>query len=294
MRRFMMRYGFVTIVIAAHLALTSVLCGDDYKVVKQMFREERFDEAVQFLEKLADGAKSDAGQYQWLKMAIDHVVGRKEYDRGMVLAKKIRDPNYRDFATLTILSRSRKHDEVIQLVKTENIEAWPTRCQAEAYTALGDAFRAKADDANALTCYAKAIDSPGGDVLSRGWAAHHSAYIYLGQKNRAKAKEMFRKGLAISPAGYAWRNRCLIALSKLLIENGEPKEAIALFNRDFDKTSIPYWKGLLLNAYAEALAADNQKIKAAETWDAAMRVEGVSSHWKKTIEKKLDKLADSM
>ena len=249
------------------------------------------EESVRKLEASADSITNDSEQFRQLRKAVGSL---KDADRAKALVGKIRNPGYRDFTMLETLARFKQYDDAITLMKGKDIEAWPTECRGAAYKVLGDIHQAQKNDAAALDNYILAIAAPATEVIVRGWAAHAAGGIYLKQRDRVKAEAMFRQALGISPAGWAWRNECMTILSGMLIEDKRAPEAVKLFESlDFEKMDIPYWKAVLLEAYAHALLADGKKIKAAEMFDALLKTD-ISKEQKAKIEKELDKLAEGM
>lgn len=263
--------------------------------VKQMRGDKRYGEAVQKLETMASSAATDGEQSHYLQLAVDIAVeSLKDSERARALADKVRDPGRRDFAQLQLLWRLKKYDDALKQVQGKDVDGWPVEYRGKTHGILADIYRLRGDEPAALEQYAKAIQAAGAESSVRGGAAREAGTIYLKQGNRAKAEEMFRKAMAVSPAAYAWRNESLITLSGMLIQDRRSAEAVKLFEGiDFDKLDIPYWKSSLLEAYARALLADGQKIKAIETFDRLLQ-SGISKERQAKIEKELDKLADEM
>jgi tetratricopeptide (TPR) repeat protein len=286
------------LVVAMVLGLATGVSALDYaglNAVKQMRVEKRYEESVQKLVAMAGSAASDGEQFHYLQLATDIAAeSLKDLDRARVLADTIRDSARRDFAQLQLLWRFKKYDDALKRVQGKAIDEWPVGCRGSAHVILADIYRLRADEPAALEHYAKAILAAGAEASVRGGAAREAGMIYLKQGNRAKAEEMFRKAMDASPAAYAWRNESLIKLSGMLIQDQRSAEAVKLFaGIDFDKLDIPHWKSSLLDAYARALLADGQKIKAIETFDRLLQ-SGISKEQQAKIEKELDKLADEM
>jgi tetratricopeptide (TPR) repeat protein len=258
--------------------------------------EKRYDDAIRRLEDMAGRTRNDAEQFHYLQMAVEIASNSlKNYDRAKALAGAIRDPASRDFATLHLYWSFKRYDEAFAYAQGKPIETWPVGCLATAYNILGEINLMRQNNQAALENYLKAAQQlPAAAGTARGSSARQAGMLYLQSGDRVRAEEMFRKALAISTAGYAWRNDSLITLSGMLIEDKRTAEAVALFESfDFNKMENNYWTNRLLDAYARALLADGKKIKAIETYDALLK-SNISQERKVKIEKELDKLADKM
>ncbi len=283
---------FITLILL--VGTRSLIGASVSPVIRQMCAEKRFEEAVQKLGTMADGAKTDAEQSTYLQEAIDIVLNQlKDVHRAEALIGEIRDPAWRDFVRLKFLYQLKRYDEVLALVQGKQIDDWPLTCRGAAYKLLGDICEARTNNVAALDYYTKAIEAPRTSLVDQGWSAYAAGLIHLKEGNRTEAEAFFRRGLTISPAYYAWRNTTMITLARMLTEDQKTAEAVQLFETvDFSVPSS-YWKATLLDAYAAALLADGRKIKAAETLDMILQLD-VSKDWKARIEKRLDEIADAM
>lgn len=286
------------LVLAMWIALGGIAAATDWTglgAVKRLREEKRFDEAIVRLQAMAQRSSDDAEQYRCLQLAIDIAVeSLRDCERARTLAKAVRDPARRDFASLQILWRFNKHEEALTLAQGKPIDRWPADCRGAAHEILGDICRQRGDEPAALEHYLKVVESTGTPAHARGAAAKQAGRIYLGKGDRAKAEAIFRQALTISPANYAWRNESLLTLSGMLIEDRRTSEAVAVFETiRFDKMDNGSWKSRLLEGYARALLADGRKIKAIETFDRLLK-SGISKDWQARIERELDKIADEL
>jgi tetratricopeptide (TPR) repeat protein len=284
------------------LALALVLAGEVLAMdwtglgaARRLQEEKRYDEAIRRLEEMAGRTTNDAEQFQYLQTAME-IAGSslKNYDRARALADKIRDPASRDFAVLQLYWNFKRYDEALAHAQGKPIETWPVASRASAYNILGEINRMRKNNAAALENYARAAGLPAVAGTVRGSAAKAAGALYLEGGDRAKAEEMFRKALAISPAAFAWRCESLIALSDMLVRDNRAAEAVKLFESGRAANDAnEHWKPRLLEAHARALLADGKKIKAIETYDALLK-SGISAEWKARIDKELDKIAETM
>ena len=110
--------------------------------------------------------------------------------------------------------------------------------------------------------------------------------------NETKAEDYYRKSLAATSAPYAWRCGAVIRLSELLLQQNKADEAVKIYDEKNIAKAIPYWKVQLTINYANALAAAGQNAKAVEQLNGVIKF--ASGGQKKIIQKKIDKLSESM
>ena len=283
--------------IALTLALLSLsshaLDFQELGAVKHLTTDKRYDEAIQKLEALA--AKTDeAGEnFHYLDLAIDITVkSLKNADRSLALAAQVKDAAHRDFAKLRVLTDFQRYDEALASVQAKDIESWPTRCRGQAHGFLAEIYHKKKDDTAELKQWLQAAAAPGAEIGVRGRAYYQAAVLQLKQGDKTKAEEQLRQAIALTPANYAWRTESLIALSRLLIDNQRPKEAVKAFEgTDFTQVENLNSKGSLLEAHARALLAVGKKIKAIETFDQLLQL-NLPAPWKDRINKELDQMAE--
>jgi len=285
--------SIATIVFLAQLGAAPALDFTQLNVVKLLRTGKRFDEAIQKLEAMAAQAADVDENFHYLDIAVEIASALlKDASRALALADKVKDPARRDYANLRVLSDFKRYDEALARVRDKKIDEWPARCRGSAHGILANIYRLRGDDTAAQEHRLKAIASPGAEPLVRGNAATDAARLYLKQGDTRKAEGMFRQALDISPAYYAWRNESVIALSRLLIQDQRPKEAVKLFEgMDFTKVESTTARGQLLEAYARALFATGKKIKAVETFDTLLQ-SGIPDTWKDRINKELDQMAE--
>lgn len=267
------------------------------KHVRELRADRRFDEANQQLEAMITAA-DDAKERDFYTIIAVDLADRNLEDttRAFELAETIADTDRRDFTKLQLLARHGKRAEALALAteRDRNNVSWPADSRGAAYRILGDLYLAENDQAAALARYREAAITPATSTVDRGRSAQRAGMIYLSRGNRAKAEEMFRQALAISPAHYAWRNECTITLCQLLIQDQRAPEAIEVLDTvDFQKVGNT-WKTTLLKLYYQALLDDGQKINAIRLLDKALLDPAIPKDSKQWIDKALDKLADEM
>ena len=275
--------------------LTASSHAVDYQelsAVKRLTAEKRYDEAIQKLEALAAKTGETGENFHYLDLAMDITVkSLKNADRSLALAAQVKDAAHRDFARLRVLTDFQRYDEALASVREEAIDTWPVRCRGQAHGFLAEIYHKKKDEAAELRQWQKAAEAPGAEVGLRGRAYREAAVLHLKHGDTAKAEEQFRQALAVTPANYAWRIESLVSLSRLLIDNKRPKEAVKAFEgTDLSKVENINSKASLLEAYARALLASGKKIKAIETFDQLLQL-NLPATWKDRINQELDQMA---
>lgn len=261
--------------------------------VKRLRAEKRYDEALQKLEVLAAKTDEPSENFTYLSQAIDIAVDSlKDANRALALAASLKDPALRDFARLRVLADFQRHDEALAFMRDKDIRSWPVRIRGQAHGILASIYHAKNDDSNELAQWQLAAAAPGAEVGVRGRALRESGVLFQKQGNATKAEEQFRQALAVTPANFAWRVDSLIALSRLLIDQQRPKDAVQAFDgTDFTKVTSVTNRGNLIEAHARALLAAGKKIKAIETFDQLLHLD-LPAAWKERINQELDRMAE--
>lgn len=262
--------------------------------VKRLRAEKRYDEALQKLEVLAAKTDEPAESFSYLSQAIEIATDSlKNADRALALAASLKDPALRDFAKLRVLADFQRHDEALAFMRGKDVAAWPLRIRGQAHGIIAAIYHEKKDAAAELAHWQLAAAAPGAEISTRGRALRESGVLFQKQGNPAKAEAQYRKALEVTPANYAWRVDSLVALSRLLIEQQRPKEAVKAFDgTDFTKVTSVTARGNLIEAYARALLAAGKRIRAIETFDQLLALD-LPAAWKERINKELDQMAES-
>lgn len=281
------------------VCLVSLSCTShaiDYTTLsaaKRLRAEKRYDEAVQKLETLAAKTEELSENFSYLSQAMDIAVdSMKDADRALALAATIKDPALRDFAQLRVLADFQRHDDALKFMSGKDVATWPVRVRGQAHGILASIYHERKDIAAELAQWQLAAAAPGAEVGVRGRALREAGVLFQKQGNLARAEELFRQAIAVTPANYAWRVDSLVAFSRLLIESQRAKEAVKAFEgTDFTKVTSVTTRGNLIEAYARALLANGKKIKAIETFDQLLHLD-LPAEWKDRINKELDQMAE--
>lgn len=287
----MKRLCFLLILVAAS---ARAIDYTSLSAVKRLRADKRYDEALQKLEALAAKTEEPAENFSYLSQAIEIATDSlKNADRALALAASLKDPALRDFAKLRVLADFQRYDEALAFMRGKDVAAWPLRVRGQAHGIIAAIYHEKKDAAAELQHWQLAAAEPGAEVSTRGRALRESGVLFQKQGNPAKAEEQYRKALEVTPANYAWRVDSLVALSRLLIEEQRPKEAVKAFDgTDFTKVTSVTARGNLIEAYARALLATGKRIRAIETFDQLLALD-LPAAWKERINKELDQMAES-
>jgi len=285
--------AFIVAVLVAFGVPAHAIDYTQLSAAKRLRADKRYDEALQKIEALAAKTDEPGENYTYLALAIEIAVDSlKNVDRALALATSIKEPALRDFAKLRVLADFLRYDEALAFVHDKDIESWPVRCRGQAHGILAGIYHEKKDDAAELKHWQLSAEAPGTEASMRGRALRETGVLFQKQGDLAKAEEQFRKALAVTPANYAWRVATLVGLSRLLIDQQRPKEAVKVFDgTDFTKVSSVTNKGNLLEAHARALLAAGKKIKAIETFDQLLHLD-LPAAWKDRINHELDQMAE--
>ena len=290
----MNRLSLLAITLTLLTASSKAVDFQSLSAVKRLTADKRYDEAIQKLEALAAKTEEVGENFHYLDLAMDITVkSLKNADRSLALAAQVKDAAHRDFAKLRVLTDFQRYDQALASVREETNETWPVRCRGQAHAFLAEIYHKKKNDAAELRQWQKAAEAPGAEVSVRGRAHREAAVLRLKHGDTSKAEEHFHKALAVTPANYAWRIDSLAGLSRLLIDNKRPKQAVKAFEgTDFSQIDHITSKGTLLEAYARALLAAGKKIKAIETFDQLLQL-NLPATWKDRINQELDQMAES-
>ncbi len=277
--------------LAAGIAVTGFAVDwSGFKKAKTLEKEKRYDEAIAVYEKLADAAKSDKDDQQYMEWAISAAKQKKDDAAVKRLANRVKQPERRKFVLMSIQTPA----EVIAGCKDTDFMTWPEDLRSDAYATRGDAYHVQKDFEKALADYDKCLSLPGGrQVIKKVASARRAGGICERKKDLKKAEEYYRKALAVTNADYGVRCEALYALSQMLIARKCGAEACQLFEPVARLQKMQGYWGLQLNsAYADALIAAGKKVEALKTLD---RVKKLSSEKAKpAVQRRIDALSADM
>ena len=282
----------IVIVALLHASAVSAIDFGGCATARQMVKEKRYAEAIAVYEKLDDSTKDESDNQAYMSQAITIANDSlKDQELGFRLAQRVRNAEMRAFYSMPLY----KPEELITKYKDFDFMKWPEDIRAESYQLRGHAYSALKQYPEAVRDFETGVDLPGGGPAEKGIAAKTAGDIYLSQlKDEAKAEKMYRKVLAVTNAGYWFRNESLLTLAGILLKNKRNDEALNLYkDLDIKGNGSPYWKVTLACGYAKALAANGQKVKAVEYLNMALQAETNQAN-KKLIQAEIDKLTKDM
>jgi tetratricopeptide (TPR) repeat protein len=270
------------IISAAFLLLAALsVSAQDWRRLEQ---EKRYDEALAALEKLA--AEDTARQAEFMRSAMEIAL---EQLKNKVLARKYvemtQDQAWRAFLRFYFYNATGQPDEALKGLQEKGIADFPVTVHTEAYTTLGNIYKARKETNKALEAYLKAVDSKGGAIIHFSWACKYAADIYLEKGETDKAVEMYKKCLQ-NKVFLAARHMCLFDYAALLLKENRTAAALDLLESEkplFEGTCKSYWKAVFFLHYAKILNLNGMRVKAMDMYGVAEK-SGATGSMLKQIE----------
>jgi len=278
-----------TIAVAAFAACCASAFPDyiaDREAAVKLVEARKHEEALAAFVKMAAADVTDFQKSDALEQAAACAQRLKRYDQAMGLAQQIPLAAMSKTCQMRIMMGKRKRKELIDRFGDEDIGAWPDIVIGDASYLRGRAHYFLKHGKRAEEDLKRA-----GDYLmednAKGLAlnALGDTYQHL-LKDDARAVAAYRRT-------YKTRNiykRCHAAMAVARILSRQNKHAEALQELERlgpDRVTIPYWRGLLLCAYGDVLAAAGSNAEAIAKYREALQLEGVSPGTKKACEKAL-------
>ncbi|MFA7158476.1 MAG: tetratricopeptide repeat protein [Kiritimatiellia bacterium] len=261
---------------------------------RKLEEEKRYDEALVALEKLA--AKDAARQAEFMRSAMEIVLNRlKKPELARKYIEMTKDEDWRAFFLFYFYNATGQPGEVLKSLQEKGIADFPTTVQTEAYTTIGNIYKARKETDKALEAYRNAVESKGGAILPWSWACKYAADIYMEKGEPDKAVEMYKKCLK-NEVFLASRNECLFNYANLLLKEKKTAEALELIESEkkfFDKTGKGYWKAVFYMEYAKILNINGMRVKAIDMYGVAEK-SGATETMRKQIEEKRGAITKQM
>lgn len=261
-----------------------------------LLKQKQYEDAIKiYTDAAAHARDDDALQAHSLTFAAQYTQDYlKDDEAALKLASQIRDQARASSLRLVLLSEAKRYEQAISEFADTDISVWPVDVQVDSYYAraiahieLGNADKAEPDlDAGSQTP---------GNTPRRLWLCYQLGEFHKARKNMDKASEAYQRGLAITTANYAWRNRCFIAYTSYLLESGDAEKALEQYKTiDYDKLPSDYYRGEFYLLQAEIQSKLGNNGHAASLWTKVLRLpDGIKAH-KATAEKKLQGVATNM
>jgi len=280
--------------IVSALLFLLAACAVSAQDWRKLEEEKRYDEALAALEKLA--AKDTARQAEFMRYAMEIALNRmKNPELACKYIEMTKDEAWRAFFRFYYYNATGQPDEVLKSLEENNIASFPANVQAEAYTTIGNIYKARKETDKALEAYRKAVDSKGGAILPWSWACKYAADIYIEKGEADKAVEMFKKCLK-NEVFLASRHMCLFDYANLLLKqkkNAEALELIELEKTLFENTAAGYWKAVFYMEYAKILNLNGRRVKAVDVYGLAEK-SGATAAMRQRIEQERSAITKQM
>lgn len=282
------------------LFLAPALCAEQHwrvmEPVRQLTRENRFEEAIALLEVGASRAKHPDDQGYYLKEASAIALGQlKDEARAMRLAEAIAEPMRSQSQQLVVLAGAQRWQDIINRFGDVDIDAWPEIWRLDALAARSQAWLKSGNTARAEQDLKSTSDALG-SVVTRGRACQLLGALYQNTlHDPERALTAYRKGLSLTEATYAWHNECFLGMIGILKGQGRYDEAAAAFKTaDYRKPSNDHWLALFYLAHADVLRHQGSTGQAATMLTSALRLGNLSDSTRQQIQSELDQLMAGM
>ena len=274
-------------VIGMSLVFASGVWADypaDRKAAVELARAGKNEDALAAFLKLAETSTSDLQKSDALQQATECVDRVAQYDRAMELAKKIPIAPLSKACQMQIMETNRKWKELVENFKDEDISTWPESAKGESFRIRGNAYYVIKDGPKAEEDLKKAVESlVNGN--SKGIALNLLGDTYRNLlKDDAKALETYRKTYATDNV----YKHCsaAIGVATILKQQQEYDEALQELNKISNNSEVtsPYWRGKMMRATGDVLAASGKKDEAIAKYNEALKINGLPQEIKEECE----------
>jgi len=246
-------------------------------------RQRKHEESLAAYVALAEGDVTDLQKSAALEEAAGCARSLKDSKRASELADRIPVEAVATTTRMHNLLAERKAPELIARFGREDIGAWPFWEAGDGYFARGRAYAITGTGKEAEADLTRALEWTSDRRIRR------SIYLALGENRERRLRdddaafEAYRQ--IVDPPrtlGAADEFRALLGMARILTRRGECDEALATIHlADVDKLR-GYWRGSMLLALGETLAAAGRKDKALATYRAIVADHTVEAGHRKT------------
>lgn len=259
----------------------------DRKAALDLAKAGKKDQALAAFIKLADTSTSDVQKSDALQQAVECVDNVKQYDRAMELAKKIPVAAISKTCQMQIMESSRKWNEIIENFKDEDIATWPDSVKGDAFLIRGTAYyNVQKDGKNAEEDLKKAVESLV-NSNSKGVALNLLGDTYRNLlKDDSKALEAYRK--TYSTENVYKHCYSAIGVATILKQQQKYDEALQELNKILTaEVTSPFWRGRMMRAIGDVLAASGKKDEAIAKYNEALKLKDLPQEIKDECENSL-------
>ena len=263
------------------LILVFVLCGvpliadnfaDAFQQALTLYRNGRYAEAEQAFLALAHRSNvRQRGRDEAYGRAVYCAVRQKMFDKAFDLASNIKREPVRKYYRMEILKNQRKYDQILGLLREEDLSQWPDRlihraalCRGRIHARKNNA-RVAEDDfllAKKLTMYPR--------ELARVNVA--LARLYRDAFKEPKKALTFFAESAELPYHLDITTRGIPEYARLLVAQGNKNEAISLLNGNRQAIDDPRDEFRFFRCYGDVYAAAGKAQKASSYYQKALKV----------------------
>jgi len=264
------------------------------RAAEQLRKERKLDEAVAAYTALSrEKGLTEFQVADALERAASCARAMRHHVHAMELARRIPVAAVQKSVVMENLLAQRKYRAVVQQFGQEDWDAWPfwqvgagAYARGRAYAALGDGERAEADLRTALTF------TPDRFVRLNIWLSMgENRERNLGDEEGALAAY---ENIVRSPThrGNAVFYRGLQAAARLLRKRGRFDEALEVLHQAEVERLRGYWRGSMLLAVGDTLAAAGRKDEALAAYRSVLADESAPAFQRKTAAGKVEKLSE--
>lgn len=261
----------------------------DRKAAAALVRAGQHKEALAAFTRMADRAATDVQKSDALQQATACARSLNDLDQALRLAKQIPLTPLSKTCQMQVLETGRRWQEIADRFRDEDIDSWPESVRGDAFFARGHAWFILKNGTPAARDLEKAVAYLT-DSNARGLCLNVLGDVCSTLLNDTpRAIETYRRVYATSNV----YKHCQAALrvAELLRQQRRPEAALQELSRiKMDEVTAPYWRGRMLGATGDALAAAGKKPAAAARYAEALQVKGLPAEVRAECERALQKL----
>lgn len=292
--------GFVLVLLVSLAAAPALAVPREHlalrKAAHAMLTQQRYGEAVKiYTDAAVKATDNDALQAHCLTEAAEITQAKiKDNEAALKLASEIRDPALSASLRLHLLEQGGQYAKVLEEFGDTDFSKWPVDVQMQSHASRAKAYL-KTDQQEKAVADLDAGRQIVGSAPVRVWLCHELGQYYETKGDKDKAMEIYLYGTNVTQGYYAWRNRCLLSYSQLLLDRGDAKAALeALKDMDYSKLSNAYWIGSFYLLEADIQSSLGNNGQAAALLTKVIRLPGVVKIHKTIAEKRLEEISTKM
>ena len=277
----MKRVIIVAIILVATSLNAAADFAEDFQAAKKLFNEKEYEAAHDAFVKLAEAAPNERGKAPSLSYAAIALRRLDRYDEAIALAKTIESKPMAAYTKMTIMTEARKHKELAEAFKDEDIAAWPDAINYKGFSMRGTARNVARDRQGALGYFEQCVALAGSDVWKKLEAMTNAASLCHRLGDDAKALATYRNVLAVyekqpGRKGIWHFPHTVLGAADVLTGQKKYDEALALlaaYEVKPDKEKRNVWDFLVLEARGDSYAGQGKKAEALAAYREALAIQ---------------------